>query len=131
MPTVSLPRKFIERCQRYLEENPRAADNVADFITRCGRLGLWYLEKLTTEEERKHCGNPRKDNRRNHVNPLKNNETEKHRSEKVFVYIPDKDYAYVEKLVVEKLGITTTVISWYILCVFMVVMGYWELPPKI
>ena len=136
MPTLYLPVKFIQRCQRYLDSNPRVADDVADFISRCGRLGLWYLDRLLTEEEKRDCVfDPNSPNRRGRnrffIDKDGNIDNRKYKGEKIPIYIPDKDYERVEQLVVKKLGITTTVISWYILCVFMVIAGYWELPPKI
>jgi hypothetical protein len=125
MAVLTLPRKFIVRCEKHLQENPRLADDVADFIARCGRLGLLYLEKVTTPDERAHC------------NPPNNNDRERpagsrqYKGEKVNIYIPDRDFKRIEELAVNKLGITTTVTAWYILCVFNVLAGYWELPPKV
>jgi hypothetical protein len=131
MPAVYLPKKFVERCQRYLEEHPEAADDVSEFIARCGRLGLWYLDKLLTEEEKRDCPEDPGDR---HDDPPTMEGDEAHERkgvEKVAIRLPDRDYEKVRRLVVEKLGITTTVIAWYILCTFMVLHGYWELPPRI
>jgi hypothetical protein len=132
MPAIYLPRKFIERCEEYLKNHPGLADDAADFIARCGRLGLRYLEKVTTEEERKYCvDKPRREADPFIIDGEGNMDNKEYRGEKVAIYIPKKDLEKVEELVVRKLAITTTVVSWYVLCVFMVIAGYWELPPKI
>jgi hypothetical protein len=125
MGTLTLPRKFIERCEAYIQKNPGIADDAADFIARCGRLGLLYLEKVTTPEERAHCSPPNNNERKSPE------DSREYRGEKVNIYIPDRDFKRVEELAVRKLGITTTVAAWYILCVFNVIAGYWELPPKV
>jgi hypothetical protein len=127
MPMIYLPKKFIQNCQRYLEKNPRAGDDVGDFVARCGRLGLYYLEKLLTPEEARDCPG---DNRgRGSAEILDSGGEEE--GEKVPIYLPDRDFERVKSLVVKKLGITTTATAWYLLCVFMVMYGYWELPPKV
>jgi len=102
------------------------AEDVADFIARCGRLGLLYLDKLTTEDE--HCVPNSSRGRRNRffIDKDGNVDNREYKGEKDPVYIPEKDYEKVEQLVVRKLEITTTVVSWYTLCVFMVTAGYWE-----
>jgi len=116
-----------------LEGHPEAADNVDEFIARCGRLGLRYLDRLQilTEEEKRDCP---EDPGNRHDGPPTMEGDERHERkevEKVPVRIPDRDYEKVRRLVVEKLGITTTAVAWYILCTFMVLHGYWRLPPKI
>jgi hypothetical protein len=130
MPIIRLPQKFIERCQRYLMEHPEAAEDVQDLILRCGRLGLWYLDKLLTEEEKRDC--PSSDDKDEGGNPpAMEGDVDDERPGKVIIYIPEKEHERVRKLVVEKLGIVSTVTAWYVLCTFMVLYGYWELPPKI
>ena len=127
MPVIYLPKKFIENCQKYLEKYPRAGDDPADFIARCGRLGLWYLEKMLTEEERR--DDPCPDIGGDKAGLPQGGSGEG--GEKIPVYIPDKDFEVVKRLIVRKLGITTTATAWYLICVFMVTHGYWELPPKV
>jgi len=127
MPVIYLPKKFIENCQKYIEKHPRAGDDPADFIARCGRLGLWYLDKMLTEEEKRDCPCP--DDEGDKAEPFQDGDEEG--DKKIPVYIPDKDFEAVRRLVVRKLGITTTVTAWYLICVFMVMYGYWELPPKV
>jgi hypothetical protein len=135
MPTYYLPVKFVQRCQKYLELNPEVADDVADFVERCGRLGLKYLEKILKGEDKQGKQNSKEG--RDKPWPLRDILLIEEDSNTVpgdpkpTVYVSDKDYRKVEELVVQKLGLTTTAISWYILCVFMVTMGYWKLPPKV
>ena len=132
MVTIAVPRKFVERCQRYLRENPMAGNDVADFIARCGRLGLLYLEKLTTAEERAHCEAPRNTRKPDWlINDGEVIDNRGYRGEKVYLHVPERDFRRIDELVVKKLGITNTVVSWYILCVFNVLAGYWQLPPKV
>lgn len=137
MPSIYFPEKFVVRCQRYIEKNPDLADSVDEFVARCGRLGLKYLQLITTEEEKTRCNPLAKDKLWNPFVEVANEggsievDSIKHRDGKVRVNLPDKDYKRVEELVVKKLGITATATAWYMLCVFTVMMGYWQLPPKV
>ncbi len=132
MPQIYFPGKFVERCRRFIEQNPDLAEDVHEFIARCGRLGLKYLRLVITEEEGGRFNPPHSPN--NWTPFIKDDDAidkKEYNGRKVKINLPDKDYKQIQELVVRKLGITSTVTAWYMLCVFIVMMGYWQLPPKI
>lgn len=105
-----------------MKENPDLADNPKDLIKRCGRLGLRYLRQYCSGL--KDCpGHPsgRQDA----------DQGVDERGGLVPIYVPAKDFEEIKRLAVDKLGICTSVSNFYMLSTYMVLFGYWRLPPKI
>jgi len=107
MAVIRVPRRLLERCEEFLRENPDLADNPKDLVKRCGRLGLRYLRKHSPGQGGAEGGGL------------------------VPIYVPAKDYEEVKRLAVDELGICNSVSNFYMLSIYMVLFGYWELPPKI
>ena len=122
MAVIRVPKKLLERCEEFLKKNPDLADNPKDLIQRCGRLGLRYLRQYCSglKDCPGHLGGGR-DPDRGGVE----------RGGLVPVYVPARDFNEIKRLAVDKLGICTSVSNFYMLSAYMVLFGYWSLPPKI
>ena len=122
MPYMYFPKKFVEKCEEFVENHPEVASDVRDFMVRCVRLGFHKLRDIYPEELLKDCpvsgdlpGDPKI--------RVENN--------RVRIYFPDRDFEMIKKVIVKKLGLVSTAPAWVSTCVLMVLMGYWELPMKL
>jgi len=128
MAGLNFSKRFIEKCQEYIAQNPSLATDVGEFIRRCGRLGLLELSKSLgdcDEEERKSYYAYSSRRKRS------NADTNSHTSSNpvTSIYVPDEEVNKVRKFI-RKHGLFRTVISFYYFCTWMVMLGYWKLPPK-
>ncbi|RLI29057.1 hypothetical protein DRO58_00730 [Candidatus Bathyarchaeota archaeon] len=121
---MRFPKKFVERCQRFAEEHPDLARDANELVERCGRLGMRFFSKLYGGDERLPDSGRRK-RRRKFEERLMEGENW------VPLYLPDEDVKTIREVFVEKYQITSTATAFYMLCTYMVLLGYWELPIKI
>jgi len=121
---VRFPRKFIERCQKFAEEHPNLARDANELVERCGRLGILFFSKLYGVSA-----------------PLPESVRGRRRErfeerlarggEWIALYLPEDDVKMIKEVFVDGLQITSTVTSFYMLCTYMVLLGYWELPVRV
>ena len=115
MPTFYFTRKFVESVREFIRDRPELARDVEEFIVRCGRLGLYIIKRNVRDPP----GGRR----------VPDEEGES-MGDTIPIYISDKEVEVVKELLA-KIGFPKTVIGFYYLCAFNVLMGVWELPPKI
>lgn len=121
---IRFPRKFVERCQKFAEEHPDLARDANELVERCGRLGIKFFSKLYGRDGRLPESSHR-ERRKKFEERLKEGENW------VALYLPDEDVKTIKEIFVEKHQITSTATAFYMLCTYMVLLGYWELPIKI
>ena len=129
MAGLNFSKRFIEKCQEYIDQNPSLAVDVREFIRRCGRLGLLELSKLLGDcDDEKGKSYYTYSSRRRRSNADANSHNTSSNST-TSVYIPDDEVGKVREFI-RKHGLFKTVISFYYFCAWMVMLGYWKLPPK-
>jgi len=126
MATFHFSKKFIERCEEFVRNNPRIASSPQELIIRSGRMALHILKEkfgdceISDSENSsysyKHYSNRRKARGKNS-------------GETVPIRIPDEDVNKVRQFI-RKLGLSRTVISFYYFATWMVLLEIWKLPEK-
>ena len=117
MATFHFTRKFVERCQDFIRNNPRIAESPQKLILRAGRMAVYILSEKFGD-----CEDPEE-------TPLENEPSGEFREETIPIRIPDKDVQQVRRLI-RKLGLGRTVINFYYFATWMVLLGIWKLPEK-
>ena len=100
---------------------------MGEFIRRCGRLGLLELSKLLGDCDEEKSYYNTYSSRKKRSNADANSHTSS--NPVTSVYIPDDEVSRVREFI-RKHGLFKTVISFYYFCAWMVMLGYWKLPPK-
>jgi len=114
MPTLRFNPLFMILCREYVKRHPRVARNPKDFVRRCGRYAAYMLEEnLDLDPWR-----------------ILSREAPRNLEKLVAVYIPREDADKIRSLL-EKYGIFKTLSSFYYFSALMVLLGNWELPPRI
>jgi len=122
MPYMYFPRKFVEKCEEYVEEHPEVASDVREFLVRCARLGFHILRRIYPEEVLRDCAVG---------GGVPGDAKIRVENDRVRIYFPDRDFEVIRRVIVEKLGLVSTAPAWVSLCALMVLLGYWELPIKL
>ena len=129
MAGLNFSKRFIEKCQEYIDQNPSLARDVGEFIRRCGRLGLLELSKLLGDCNEEGEGEYYSYSFRRKRSNVGINSSNVGSNPTVSIYVPDEEVNRVREFI-QKHGLFKTVISFYYFCTWMVMLGYWKLPPK-
>jgi hypothetical protein len=122
--TFHFSKRFIERCEEFIRDNPRIAGSPQELIIRSGRMALHILKERFHDCEINNPGNS------SHVPyPGGGARRKKNPSETMPIRIPDEDVNEVKRLV-QKLGLGKTVINFYYFATWMVLLEIWKLPEK-
>ena len=122
MPYMYFHKKFVEKCEGFVEKHPEVASDVRDFMVRCVRLGFHKLRGIYPEDMPKTYA---------FSGYLPREPRIQVEGDRVRIYFPDKDYEVIRKVVVERLGLVPSASRWVAICVLAVLLGVWELPIKL
>jgi len=114
MPTLRFNALFVLLCQEYLRLHPEAARDVKELLRRCGRLAAYKLEENL--ESYPWSGASRA--------------LPREAENLVAVYVPERDAERVRRIL-RRYGIFRTLSSFYYFSTLMVLLGNWELPPRV
>jgi len=115
MPTLRFSTAFMLLCGEYLKLHPEVARDAKELLRRCGRLAAYKLEETLEADPWRAV-----------QKSLLKGEAE----DLIAVHIPEEDAERIRGIL-SRYGVFRTLSSFYYFSALMILLGVWELPPRI